>query len=356
MSNKLYRATENDGKDILEILEKDASKGLMEIIYTRRDNPYTSYLKESANSKVYVVKETTKTIATITNIPRKFYINGKQMEVGYITGYKKDKEYKKFINWNTVFNEMINDTNSDIHFCSIIKENEKVINMLSKKRKKVPTISEIDEYITYIINPKIKLKCKNKNLSFRRATKADEELLKNFLNTEGKNKNFFPVIENFDEYTNLKIEDFYIMKKNKEIIATGAIWNQVEYKQYIVKRYHGIMKIMRLLNPIINLLGYIRIPKENKKLEIPFLSFFIAKDNIEEYYNDFLYYICKEISKNYSMFIIGTNKMNVKNKILDKVKNINFKTNINLVSLENLNGEKLIDFDKKNIELECGLL
>ena len=47
MSYITYLAREEDGEEILEILESSPAKGSIELLYTRRPNAYVSYKKES---------------------------------------------------------------------------------------------------------------------------------------------------------------------------------------------------------------------------------------------------------------------------------------------------------------------
>ena len=139
-------------------------------------------------------------------------------------------------------------------------------------------------YKTYILSPKVKVKAKKHNFTFRRATGNDTERLLHFLNAEGKKKDMFPVVKSFDEFYNLRAEDFYLLLDGESIVATAALWNQTEYKQYVVKRYRKIMKLARIFNPLLSAFRYINLPKENEPLDFPMLAFFLCKnDNTDNY-------------------------------------------------------------------------
>ncbi len=216
-------------------------------------------------------------------------------------------------------------------------------------------MESLGRYTTYMIAPYFQFKTTNNGYVFKRAESTDKATLIDFLNTEGRKKDLFPVIESLEQFTDLGAEDFYILKNGKEIIAAGALWNQSGYRQYIVKKYRGIMKLARCFNPILSLLGYIRLPKENENIDFPMLSFFLAKNDNEDYYKAFLNGIVREVKKNYGMFVIGTTESYFADGIYKKLKSIRFDTEI--YSIEFFSGvERSKQIAKDKLWLECGLL
>lgn len=136
------------------------------------------------------------------------------------------------------------------------------------------------------------------------------------------------------------------------ILAFGALWNQKDYKQYIVTRYSGYMKFFKSFSKITEIMGYIPIPKENEILNFPTLTMFFSKNNDTDYYNLFLYEIVKEIKVNYKMFIIGMSNSHPNDWIYKKVRCIKFKSNIYYA---NNNKDIILDYNKP-VHIECGLL
>ena len=227
--------------------------------------------------------------------------------------------------------------------------------LFEKKRKKTMNMEFLQGYTTFMLSPYFHFHVKNKNYIFERVTKATEGAVVEFLNREGRKKDFFPVIESLSQFTDLNPTDFYILKDGEEIVAAGALWKQTAYRQYIVTRYSGLFKFGRVFNPILKALGYIQLPKENEVLDFPMLSFFISKDDNEEYYKAFLNHINPIIKKEYGMFVIGISANNFAHGIFRKVRNIHFDTKIYEIEFILGNGKKA-DVNGKNIWLECGLL
>lgn len=355
MSHITYLAEPKDGEKILEVLESSPAKGSIELLYTRRPDAYESYKKESNNSNVLVVKEDNEIIGTAAEIIRSAYIGGEKKTLGYVCGIKKNGNYQGNVNWGKVIIRNLVKDDIDCYFCSILDDNKSVQTMVEKKRRKTVNMNYIQGYTTYMLTPYFKFKVKDNGYEFRQADKNDEQDIINFLNSEGSKKEFFPVFEKINQFTNLNVEDFYILKNKGEIIATAALWNQVEYRQYIVKRYSGVMKFAKYLNPILKMLGYIKLPKENEVINFPMLSFFITKDDNEEYYKAFLNNMNEIIKKSYGMFVIGTTKCSFANDIYKKLRSIHFDTRIYTIEFIIGNGKKH-EIDKDKLWLECGLL
>ncbi len=353
MSKENSIAIPEDGKEILDILESSAADGNIELIFSRRPDAYVSYMKESNDVRVFISKKQKRAVATCAEIIRETYINGEIHKTAYICGLKKDAKYNGFGFGANFFRELCRD-DIDFYFCSVMADNDKALKMFSKKRS-IISLNRITDYKTYIVNPNVKLKSQKHSYDFCKATENDIPALLSFLNNEGKKKNLFPVIRSFEQFHNLKYDDFYLLKKGDEILAAAALWNQVEYKQYIVKKYRGLMKFARFANPILSALGYIKLPKENEFLEFPMLSFFISKNDNRDYYKIFLSEIRRKINKNYGAFVIGLPKNHFAAEILDGIKSINFETKLYEIKFPPLD-ERHLPINSQNIYPECGLL
>ena len=242
----------------------------------------------------------------------------------------------------------------DFYYCSVVADNKDAQAMFEKSRR-IMSMSPMADYKTYILSPKVRVRAPKHSLTFRQATEADRERLIDFLNTEGKKKDLFPVIRSLDGFDNLHIGDFYLLLEGERIAATAALWNQTAYKQYVVKKYRGLMKLARAANPILSALRYIRLPKENEPLEFPMLSFLISRNDSEEYYRILLYEIRKEIAKSYGMFVIGLPKNHFAAPLLDRLPSISFETKLYEIKLPWSKASPKTP-DPKNLYPECGLL
>ena len=354
MSESKYAAYPTDGKDILRILESSAAKGSIELIYTRRPDAYESYMKESGEARVFISRAGERAVGTCAEIVREVYIGGEVCRAAYICGLKKDAEYDGGVGFDAHLIRDLCREDIDFYYCSVVADNTDAKRMFSKSRRLL-SMNPISGYKTYILSPKIRIKASRHSLTFRRAAENDRDALIGFLNVEGKRKDMFPVVRTLDEFYNLSIEDFYLLLDGERIVAVAALWNQTGYKQYVVKKYRGMMKLARVANPILSSLRYIKLPKENEPLDFPMLSFFISQNDNEEYYRIMLNEIKNEIGRLYGMFVIGLPRGHFAAPIFDKLPSISFETLLSEIRFPwSERGYKALDSERAFFE--CGLL
>ena len=242
----------------------------------------------------------------------------------------------------------------DFYFCSVVAENTDARRMFEKSRRLLEMKQTVG-YKTYILSPKVKVNAKKHSFTFRRATESDTDRLIEFLNAEGKKKDMFPVVKSFDAFYNLRAEDFYLLLDGENIIATTALWNQTEYKQYVVKRYGKIMKLARVFNPLLSAFRYIKLPKENAPLNFPMLAFFLCKNDNTDNYLIFLDEIKREVSKKYGMFVFGLPDGHLARPYADKFPSISFETKLYEITFP-WSEQTYKTPDPKKLFFECGLL
>lgn len=356
MSNEFSFARHEDGDGILKIMESDITKGNIKLLYTRRDNPYDSFKMEGSGSVVGVYKNEGQAVATIAGIPKEVYINGRKVRACYVTNMKKLPTLDTHVNWIEAFIKLYDPLRSDVYFCSVVKENTDVLKMLRKPRKRLPYVVDMDIYRTYVISASAHIKNPCPNLEFRRATTEDSKAVLTFLKNEGSKKNLFRAFSSFEEEKDLKVTDFMLLLKDKEILALGALWDRRDCKQYVVKEYSGAVGFFRHFNPLISALGYVTIPKEDTLLKFTFLSFFLAKDDCEDYYRAFLSNVRSEVQKTHDMFVLGAASCNPKRAVLDHIRAITFDTQIGEILMNDFRESPEIKFDYTNLEVECALL
>lgn len=354
MSESRYKASPADGKELLRVLESSAAKGSIELIYTRRPDAYESYMKDAQEANVFVSRHGDRVIGTCAELVREVYIGGEVCRAAYICGLKKDAEYDGGVGFGARLIQDLQKDDIDFYFCSVVDENENARKMFEKSRRLL-LMKPLAGYKTYIVNPKMKIKVPKHNLTFRRASENDTEMLIDFLNTEGKKKDMFPVIKRFDAFYHLRAEDFYLLLDGKNIVAAAALWNQTEYKQYVVKRYGKLMKLARICNPLLSAFRYIKLPKENEPLAFPMLAFFLCQNDRADIFRVFLDKIKREIANTYRMFVIGLPQGHFASSMMDKLPSISFQTKLYEIKFPWSEQTYKIP-DPQRAFFECGLL
>lgn len=358
MEYKIERASEKDGKEMLELIEALPSKGIFELLYTRRPNAYSSYKKESDRVEIGVIRdEDSKIILQGTCVIRDYYLNGDKYSIGYLGGIRKRPDFKGIVNWMEMLVALRKYVPCDMYYCSVLADNKLVMKYLTRKRKNIPQLEKVCDYTTYVMNPKIiarkRWKLPDRSLVFRKAEQSDLAGIHEFLDKEGQKYNFFPKISDLEQdFYDLRAEDCYLLERDQTIVAFTALWNQSSFRQYIVTKYNKPLNYMRRVDKLTQLLGYIPFPKENQVLDFPHLAFFLVEDNNPDIYKYFLYKVSGEIKNKTDMTVIGIPNGNpVKREVYDKIRALSFQSTLFFINLS----EKKIRFDNR-LFMECGLL
>ena len=358
MEYKIERASEKDGKDLLELIETLPSKGIFELLYTRRPDAYFSYKKESDRVEIGVIRDKdSKIILQGTCVIRDYYLNGDKYSVGYLGGIKKRPDFKGKVNWMEMMAALRKYVPCDMYYCSILTDNDLVMKYFTRKRKNIPPLEKMCDYTTYVMNPRAivrkRWKLSNHSLVFRKAEQSDLPRIHDFLHEEGRKYNFFPQINDLEQdFYGLRAEDCYLLERNQTIVAFTALWNQGSFRQYIVTKYNKPLNYMRRVDKLTQFMGYIPFPKENRVLDFPHLAFFLVEDNNPDIYKYFLYKVSGEIKNKTDMTVIGIPNNNpIKREVYDRIRALSFQSTLFFVNFS----MKEIQFDNK-LFMECGLL
>jgi len=348
MRTIIETAVEADGPELLSAIESGQSDGVFKMIATRRPNPVLSYLQENSRTRIGMIRDRQQRIAAQFCVsPGEYYVNGSPCSVGYVGGVRKSPDFNGILDWKAMA-AYVKDIGCELYTCSFLGESE----IFTKKRKHFPQLFPLTGYTTYMINPKAVPYKKTDGFSFRVMTGQDRSRALAFVNREGSRYQFAPAVSSFSQFYGLKESDCYLMEKDGEIKAFGALWNQSSYKQYIVTEYKSYMKWMEKLSWLFQMLGYIPMPKKNTVLDFPSLSFFYAEAGDKDLYENFLARIGEEVVKQYPMFLIGMAHKHPNRPSIQKMKSIHFDSMLYYVRYDN----DLVPEEERPVHCECALL
>ena len=349
MNYELIRATEQDGQEMLKIIEGRPTPGVFEVLYTRRPNPVTSYLLENKYTDVYVIKdENGRIVLQGACIPHSVCIGGERKSLGYINGIRKRSDFKEKIDWMRMICDAETMVDHDYYYCSILLANKHAQKVFEKRRADMPNLNYICDYTTFIMKPHKRL-VDNGSFTFRKAEKDDERFIVDFLIREGKSRDLFPCFASFEEFYGLSIDHVYILQQRDEIVCACALWEQSDFKQYVIQKYNGFLKLVRKFSKKSTMLGR-PFPQVGQPLKFPYLTLFLAKNDDTEYYKIMLANIENVISeKKYDMFLIGLTNNSGKYSLFEKRKALSFVSKLYIIS------EKTPKLSEK-IHVECGML
>ena len=373
MNKKSFRrfvfeqATSQDSGEILAILEDASFKGNISLLYTRRPDAYRSLKQEGDDVDIIVARDSLngKIAGFGACAVRQCFINGNEEKVGYLFGLRVARTYlKKFALLHRGYSylkSLHEGKNISYYITTILEENRYAQTLLEKPRSFMPTYHPFGSYEVYALKASTRKKQSlPSSMCFRQATQGDLPSLIDFLHTQGKTYQFFPVIHAEDIRTgtfhHLTIEDFYLLHTNDgEILAAGVPWDQHHYKQYVVQGYNGLLQWLYPFSKLFPLFGFPSLPAPQSILQFFTLSFWAVKENQPEIFRHFLAQIA-QLSRKNPFFLIGLHQSHPLRAMLQKCPHISYRSRVYLVSWpeHRSNPERL---HKRLLPyLECGML
>jgi len=364
--NELYYfidARQSDEKDMLEILEEPDFSGDISIIYTRRPSPLASLMKEGKQVKVLLCKrkDTEELVGFGVGAIRDFYVSGKKETVGYLSGLRVKKSYrKKFVPITKAYKllgEWLREESVALVYTTVLEENTDVIKMFSKRRKHMPDYNPLDRYIVY--SPSTRLKRVQHELSVRPVKFQELSKLEAFLRGEGLKSDFYPMLTEADlkgkTYLALDYEKFYVALEGDEIVACAYVQDRHDDKQHILHAYSGKYKALQYLSPVLPLVGYPKLPREGSLLKYYNVAFLSVKDKNPKLM-DLLIREIAYMNRHYDYFLVGLVEKDPFNAVMSKMSKVTYRSQLYNVDYAKTEDSKGLEEKLKNIYIECGLL
>lgn len=284
-------------------------------------------------------------------IIRKAFINGQVKKVGYLSAMKISSKYKGLLYMmKDMYGFIYENTKDlvDIYYTTILEDNKKAQKLLEKKRKNMPIYHYEGDYRVYLFaKGAFKLRRQSTSLKGYKFDASSKAEIEEFYKEHLKKYNFSPIDTKLH---GLKAKDFFTLKdETGNIVAACGLWDQRDYKQYIVTSYGGIYKYLSRLPT--SLLGYPSFPKENSPANYASISLFFVKDNDKEIGAYFLKEVLKA-SEKYDFLMVGLFENHPFNSMIDKIRHIKYDSRLYMVSWQG----KAIELDEKPLNVEVGLL
>lgn len=259
---------------------------------------------------------------TMTNMP--VHINGNQEWVGYLGGLRVLKKHRNkiraLIGGFESINQLLNsDFAQSYWFTSLAKDNASARRILEAGIKGLPIYRPVSDMQTLFFPTKI-----GKNMGLLKPVKKDEvSELVGFYNRQAAQYQFSPALSeawlmNLSGNTGITIDDFFILKKNNEILGCLAIWDQRKVKQTVVKGYKPPYKSIRILyNIYAKFANKLILPESGEMIEQVYLSFFALDSTIDHLAVDILREaLFKSAQKNADIATLGLSTSNPMLKLI----------------------------------------
>lgn len=355
-------ATAVDSREIAEVLEEEAFPGNFRIKFTRHPDAWASLQKEGDEVHTLICREKkTNVLVAMGSIAFRFcYINGSTEKIAYLFNLRSRYEYRNvfpLLQGYTISKKILKET--ELLITTILNDNFHAKKLLEKKRKNMPDYISLGKYNVYALKPSRKTKLPN-GFFLNRAKESDTNELLEFLEKEGSKYQFYPVLKKenllIKKPGSLNVKDFFLLQNSDgDILGVTAVWQQKEYKQYLLESYSGLFRLVAPLSRGLKFLGFPTLPKAPAYLDFFTFSFWAVKNKETRLFKMLLNEVAK-INNKFSFILIGMHQKNPFNNELNSFKKWHYGSELYLVDW-NKEGKAVKRLNHEQIPyLECGML
>ncbi|KAB3530515.1 hypothetical protein [Alkaliphilus serpentinus] len=348
---QLVLAEEKDLAEIKSIFEDGQFDGGIAVQYLRNPNPITSFEREGDKVFFLVLKDNIhqKLMGLGACIVRRVYKGGEVLRMGYLAGLKLLPEYqKKLLFIPHIYQQLYEATKDhvDFYFTTILKDNVAAQTMLEKPRKVMPLYQYLGDYRVYFCKAGIKKTIeRDDQYSVRRCSK--EEIKTFYLEEAHKADLSLEAIDAYD----LKNATYYGLFKDNSIVGCGYVLNQQDYKQYVVKKYNGVYKLLSKLPT--RLLGYPSLPAINETANCGSAGIWV-KDH-DAFLAHKLWQFIRQNSKELDFLMIGFYEKHPLRAYFEKTKHIQYDSRCYIVDWQR-NRKVYEELQGKNLYIDVAFL
>ncbi|MBQ6471353.1 MAG: hypothetical protein IJJ33_05175 [Victivallales bacterium] len=189
--------------------------------------------------------------------------------------------------------ELMMDGRALTHFTTIVEDNRLAKIALTWKNKAgtIPNYVDWGLLKTYFIFPLIwKRRSQALDISHARMDELDDIVA--FIDSNSRRRQFHPVYTRdfFLGLNGFHIEDFTVARREGRLVGVAALWDQTGFKQLLVNRYNGKMRVMKKIFG-----GF--LPDEGEVIPNACLSFVAIQDDSADILQAILSHIYNDVRK-----------------------------------------------------------
>lgn len=216
---------------------------------------------------------------------RRVHVNGVPCEVGYLGGLRIAPSARRGVllgRGYAALHKLDADHPVPFHLTTIVEGNEAAKHLLTSRRAGLPHYLDQGRFITYAIPLTRRMPHAKPRAPVQRIVRGDEIGLRRllaFYDEVGARRQFFPVLNAEDFGTQrmrgLNVQDFHIaLDADDQIIAAAAVWNQMAFKQTVVRGYAPMVGWLRPgFNWALRLCGWPELPAAGQPLKALHVAF-----------------------------------------------------------------------------------
>ena len=271
--------------------------GDIELIYMKSPDFFKAVEPQGDERQVLVAcKEDGTIVGTGVRALRKAYVNGEPKTIGYLGELRispESRHLRVLFNGYRAMKGLMDDGRAFLHFTTIVEGNREAKVALTWKNKasSIPNYVDMGLLKSYFVFPLL-WKRRSKRFDISNATRQELDAIIEFIDSNARRRQLHSVYskEYFLGLQDFRVEDFTVAKEDGRIVGVAALWNQTRFKQLLVSRYNGKMKLLkRLFN------GF--LPDEGEVIPNACLSFVSILDDRADILRAILSHIYNDVRK-----------------------------------------------------------
>ena len=282
-------ATSQDEPQLRKLLRTQPMPGWVRLTYERE--PYFFHAAAiQGENQVVVARQNGEVVGTACRSWREVYLNGQPTRLGYLSGLRLQESARNrtgLANGYAFIKQLHGDGKVPGYLSTVIESNDHARRLLTSGRAGLPAYHDLGRFFTFAVPLDRSWPTTNRpeGLTVESATRMNFEEVIQFLNEQGRRRQFFPVlrVKDFDQpcWRGLAPEHFLVGRNSDGRIA-GVIggWDQSTFKQTRVAGYApGIAHSRWLSNAGLRLAGLPRLPLPGGMLKLLNLTLICIHDD-----------------------------------------------------------------------------
>ncbi|MAB74840.1 MAG: hypothetical protein CMO47_00050 [Verrucomicrobiales bacterium] len=275
-------AKESDDEALRALLHKTPMGGSISVAFLREPGYFSATRIQGPFIQVFIAKAGEEIVGAATRAIRPIFLNGKMIDGGYLSDLRVVPEFRRGMTLARGYRYLRNlheDGRAAIYTTVIVEDNKTALRTVGANRADMPTYRDQGRILTPMIS--LQKRLPEIPAEIRSATREDFPAIVAKLNE--KKMQFQPVYTEKDlldgRFQNLQENDFRMLFRQGKLVGVMAAWNQMPFRQTVVKNYAGAVGVLR---PFINLFRTPPLPATGEPLPFFYIAF-SASDTVEDY-------------------------------------------------------------------------
>jgi hypothetical protein len=260
-------ANEADDAELRALMRATPMTASIEVTLRREPRFFDAVTTEGPFHQVLMARETkTRRIVGVgSRSVRLRWVDGRPQPVGYLGGLRLLPEARHSTLLMRGYRELARlhgDGRTDFYLTTIADGNQPALSALTGARAGLPAYHHLGRYLTFVLPLRRLVRVRpDPELEVRHLGGHELPQFVAFLNTSGRERLFFPCLTAADfgsgaaTFRGLELDRVLCAWRGDDIVATLAAWDQSSFRQTVVERYAGAV---RLWKPLYNLFAGVR--------------------------------------------------------------------------------------------------